>query len=70
MTQDRKQQAGPRLVKAADIAARKAKEELEQSLAKARQEPTIDAVLKAAMRGRREGGARGVFDALFAKPAA
>jgi hypothetical protein len=57
-------------VKAADLAARKAKEEREQELAKAKHEPTIDAVLKAAMRGRGESGARSVFDSLFAKPAA
>jgi hypothetical protein len=70
MTQGSKQQTSPRLVKAADLAARKAKEEQEQSLAKAKPEPNIDAILKAATRGRGQGGARSVFDALFAKPAA
>jgi hypothetical protein len=70
MTQERKQQTGPRLVKAADLAARRAKEEQQQALAKAKPEPNIDAMLKAATRGRGQDGARGVFDSLFAKPAA
>jgi hypothetical protein len=64
---------GPRLVKAADLAARKAQEEIEEMDAQAKHRQKIESITKAAARirvPRDARDARAVFDSLFGKPAA
>lgn len=70
MATEKQRQQAPRLVKAAELAARKAKEELERSRPRANEASTFDALLKtAARRVRSASDARAMLDALFDKPA-
>ena len=60
----------PRLVKAADVAARATRAEANRPAQEARKVPGIDGLLRAAagrVRGARD--ARALFDSLFEKPA-
>jgi hypothetical protein len=70
---EHEKQRTPRLIKAADIAARKTKQETTESLTAAKPEVKVAEVFKAAavrMRAPRDArDARRLFDLLFDKPA-
>jgi len=69
MNSESKQFQGPRLVKAADLAARRDQEAIKEIEAKARKQK-VESIAKVAARLRTPRDARAVFDSLFGKPAA